>query len=173
MNPQRGRRLTDLGAAIGIGLIAAVLGARTGLPGAPIVLPIIVVGVWHLTLGNPSARLPSWLQVVAFGLLGTTIGLSLDRNSLETLRAGWPLLLVMALAVYVAAALVMVVIARVANIDITTALLAGSPGGFTAISAVSLSAGANVAQVVAVQTLRVMIIYASLPGLIAFLKHFR
>ena len=136
-------------------------------------LPIVTVAAWHLFVARDAAAVPSWLQLIAFGLLGTTIGLSMDRASLATLRTDWPVLLLMAVSVYVGAALLMILIAHFSRIDITTAMLAGSPGGLVGVSAVSLSAGANVAQVVAVQTLRILIIFASLPFLIAVLKHLR
>ncbi len=136
-------------------------------------MPIVAVAAWNLFLTKNAVAVPSWLQLIAFGLIGTTIGLSMDRTSLETLRTDWPVLLLMAVSVYLGAALLMILMSYFFHIDITTAMLAGSPGGFVGVSAVSLSAGANVAQVVAVQTLRVLIILASLPFLIAALKHFR
>jgi uncharacterized membrane protein AbrB (regulator of aidB expression) len=78
--------MRDLGVALGIGLVAAGLGARTGLPGASIVLPILAVAGWNLFHSRQAVSLPSGLQLVTFGLLGTTIGLTVDRGSLETLR---------------------------------------------------------------------------------------
>ena len=165
--------MKDLGIALAIGLVAAAVGTRSGLSGAGIVLPIVAVAVWNLLLSKQVVLAPGWLQLVAFGLLGTMIGLSMDRASISTLRAEWPILLLMAVSVYVAAALLMILISHFTRIDITTAMLAGSPGGLVGVSAVSLSAGANVAQVVAVQTLRVLVIFASLPFLITILRHVR
>jgi membrane AbrB-like protein len=165
--------LKDISIALGIGLVAAGIGARSGLPGGAIVLPIIAVAGWNFLFAKHSVAVPSWLQLMAFGLLGTTIGLSMDRGSLATLRAEWPVLLLIAISVYVSALLLMIAIAHFFRIDITTAMLAGSPGGLVGVSAVSLSAGANVAQVVAAQTMRILIIFASLPFLIGVLRHFR
>jgi membrane AbrB-like protein len=163
--------MTNLLIAIGIGLVAAGIGTKIGLPGAAVVLPILVVTSWNIFFSKQSSPAPPSLQLVAFGLLGTGIGLSIDKSSLESLRTQWPILVFMAISVYVTASIVMIVIARFAHVDLTTAMLAGSPGGLTGVAAVSYSAGANVAQVVAVQTLRLLIVYASLPFLVAALKH--
>ncbi len=155
---------------IAIGLVSAAIGFRTGLPGATLILPIFTVAAWTVISGQPAKPAPPWLQLVAFGVLGAMIGMSIDRDSLGALRANWPILLAMAVAVYAGATLIALVLARFSHVDIATALLAGSPGGLTGVSAVSLSAGANVAQVAAVQTLRVLLIYASLPFLLTLLK---
>jgi uncharacterized protein len=163
----------DLSIALGLGFLAAGIGARSGLPGAAVVLPIITVAAWNLLFVRQLLPPPSWLQLAAFGFLGTSIGLSVSRSSLQALQANWPVLLLMAVSVYVTASLVMILIAHFSRIDIATAVLAGSPGGLVGISAVSLSAGANVAVVVATQTLRILIIFLSLPFLLALLRRFR
>ncbi|MBJ7595921.1 MAG: AbrB family transcriptional regulator [Candidatus Dormibacteraeota bacterium] len=157
----------NLGVAIVIGLAAAALGQRTRVPGGAIVAPILAVAAWRLTVNQRVDVFPGWLQLLVYALLGTGIGLSIDRSSLLALRVDWPVLLLMAASVYVVAVACVLLIARVFQIDAASALLAGSPGGFTGIAGLSLSSGANVAQVVAVHTTRLLLIYATLPFILA------
>ncbi len=149
--------------AIIIGLVASYAGSRSQIPGGAIVVPILAVIAWQLVGGRGGVRYPGWLQVVTFGLLAASVGMSIDRSSLGELRSQWPVLLLMAVSVYAAATLCMVLIARLAHIDLATALLAGTPGGYAGVTGISVGAGVDLLQVITVQTLRLLIIYASLP----------
>jgi uncharacterized protein len=156
-----------------VALAAAFVGWRVPLPGAAVVLPILAVVVLRSLRPSEIVPAPAWLQIVAFGLVGTIIGLGIDRASLLQARADWPVLALMACSVYIAASLASVVIGRLAGIDPVTALLAGSPGGLTGVAALGVSSGATLSQIVAVQTMRLFLVYVSLPPLIAVVRHFR
>ena len=156
--------------AIAVGLAAAYVGSRSPLPAGGIVFPILAVAGLQLLTGRSAERFPGWGQLIVYGLLGTLVGLSIDRPALSGLREHWPILLLMAVSVYVVAIASVLVIARLAHFDLATALLAGLPGGAATVIGASSTTGVNSAQVVTVQTLRLLLIYGSLPLLLLALR---
>ena len=152
--------------AVVVGLTAAVIGSWIRLPAGGIILPIVAVAALQLATGRSAGRVPGWAQLTVFALLGTTVGLSVDRAALTGLRDHWQILVLMAVSVYVVGVASVLIIARIAHFSLATALLAGLPGGAATVIGVSTTAGVNAAQVVAVQTLRLLLIYGSLPILL-------
>jgi membrane AbrB-like protein len=153
---------------LALALAGSYAGYRTNLPGGPIVGALVPVVLFQLLTPNPAPdRFPGWMTVGLFALLGAQIGLSVTRSSLAPLKDQWWLILILAVGVYVAAFVIVVVIARLARIDVASALLAGSPGGFAGIAGISLTANVNVGQVIAVHTVRLLIIYLTLPFILA------
>jgi membrane AbrB-like protein len=153
---------------IALALAGSYAGFRTNLPGGPIVGAMAPVVAFQLLSPRPATEgFPGWLTVGLFALLGAQIGLSVTRSSLAPLKDQWWLIVILAAGVYVAAFLIVVVIARLARIDVASALLAGSPGGFAGIAGISLTAKVNVGQVIAVHTVRLLLIYLTLPFILA------
>jgi membrane AbrB-like protein len=152
--------------AIACGLAAAAIGARLAIPGATILFPVFVVAGLRLTGAFALPQFPPALQVIVFGFLGTSVGLSIDRAALLGLSKNWPILVGMAVAVYVASLGCVLILAHFGRIDSITALLSGSPGGFVTIAGVGANSGADMTMVLSVQTLRLVLIYLTLPILL-------
>jgi membrane AbrB-like protein len=156
--------------AVAVGLLGALVGSRSGLPGGTIFGAIFATAAFKLLYPGGVSRLPDSLEWTIFAVLGIQVGLTMDRGTLAELKEQWALLGLLAVSVYAAAMLAVWVIARVAKVDVPSALLAGSPGGFSGITGVALEAGANTAQVVAVHTIRLVLVYASLPFILSVVR---
>jgi uncharacterized protein len=161
-----GRNYPMLILAIACGLAAAALGARLAIPGGTILFPVFVVAGLRLSGALPLPQFPPALQVIVFGFLGTSIGLSIDRAALLGLSKNWFVLVAMAVAVYLASLGCALILAHFGRIDSITALLSGSPGGFVTIAGVGATSGADMSVVLSVQTLRLLLIYITLPFLL-------
>src|ERR1700681_5038086 len=148
-----------------IGTAGGALFLLLNLPGGLISGAMIAVGVAAIA-GRPLSVPPILTQTVLL-LLGISLGSLVSRQLLQHVGA-YPLTIgLLALATFCSTFGSSFYLQRVHGWDQTSALLAGSPGALSQITVLAAEKGADVAAIAVVQTMRVIILTAALPLLLA------
>jgi uncharacterized protein len=164
--PSRTRILNIL-ETLAIGTAGGVLFVWAHLPGGLISGAMIAVGIAAIA-GRPLAVPPVLTQTVLV-LLGISLGSLMSRQLLQHVSA-YPLTIaLLALATFCSTFGSSLYLQRVHGWDRTSAFLAGSPGALSQIILLALEKGANVPAIAVVQTMRVIILTAALPLLLALI----
>src|SRR5256885_3286998 len=148
-----------------IGAAGGLLFLWLNLPGGLISGAMATVGIAALA-GRPVTMPPILTQSVLV-LLGITLGSLVSRQLIQHMSA-YPLTIgLLALATFCSTFGSSLYLQRVHGWDQTSALLAGSPGALSQIVILAAEKGADVAGIAMVQTMRVIILTAALPLLLA------
>src|SRR6266480_1969009 len=135
------------------------------LPGGLISGAMIAVGIAAIA-GRPLSVPPILTQTVLV-LLGISLGSLVSRQLLQHISA-YPLTVgLLALATFCSTFGSSLYLQRVHGWDQTSAFLAGSPGALSQITILAAEKGADVAGIAVVQTMRVIILTAALPLVLA------
>lgn len=155
--------------AVGAGLAGALLGARLRLPAPALFGPLILTAVLSVAGLTGDAHVPPLVREVGFSLIGIHIGLGFER---ETIRQ------IARLALPVAASIVGLLVAcfglgwvlkLTAHASLLDGYLATTPGGFPAVLPIAYGSGADVAFVLAVQSLRLLAMVLAAPLVVRWL----
>jgi membrane AbrB-like protein len=160
-------RATVLGVieTLAIGTAGGALFLWTDLPGGLISGAMIAVGVAAI-LGRPLILPPVLTQAVLV-LLGISLGSLVSQQLLHNMGA-YPLTIaLLALATFCSTFGSSFYLQRFHRWDQTSAFLAGSPGALSQITMLAAEKGADVPAIAVVQTMRVIILTAALPMLLA------
>src|SRR6266699_4063963 len=150
---------------LAIGAAGGLLFLWANLPGGLISGAMIAVGIAALA-GRPLAVPPILTQTVLV-LLGISLGTLVSRPLLQHISA-YPLTIgLLALATFCSTFGSSIYLQRVHGWDQTSAFLAGSPGALSQITMLAIEKGADVPAIAVVQTMRVIILTAALPLLLA------
>src|SRR6202795_2096482 len=150
---------------LAIGTAGGVLFLLLHLPGGLISGAMIAVGIAAIA-GRPLSMPPILTQTVLV-LLGISLGSLVSRQLLQHVGA-YPLTIaLLALATFCSTFGSSVYLQRVHGWDQTSAFLAGSPGALSQITMLAAERGADVPAIAVVQTVRVIILTAALPLLLA------
>src|ERR1700681_2692807 len=148
-----------------IGAAGGALFLLLNLPGGLISGAMIAVGGAAIA-GRPLAVPPILTQTVLV-LLGIALGSLVSRQLLQHVGA-YPLTIaLLALATFCSTFGSSVYLQRVHGWDQTSAFLAGSPGALSQIIVLAAEKGADVPAIAVVQSMRVIILTAALPLLLA------
>jgi membrane AbrB-like protein len=150
---------------LAIGTIGGVLFLVAGIPGGLISGAMVAVGIAAIA-GRPLAMPPILTQSVLV-LLGNSLGSLVSRQLLQHMGA-YPLTIaLLALATFCSTFGSSLYLQRVHGWDQTSAFLAGSPGALSQIIILAAEKGADVPAIAVVQTMRVIILTAALPLVLA------
>src|ERR1700726_70528 len=150
---------------LAIGTAGGALFLLLHLPGGLISGAMIAVGSAAIA-GRPLSLPPILTQTVLV-LLGISLGSLVSRQLLQHVGA-YPLTIaLLALATFCATFGSSLYLQRVHGWDQTSAFLAGSPGALSQITMLAIEKGADVSAIAVVQTMRVIILTAALPMLLA------
>src|SRR5258705_5104797 len=150
---------------IAIGSAGGSLFLWANLPGGLISGAMITVGIAALA-GRQLAMPPILTQTVLL-LLGISLGSLMSRQLIQHMSA-YPLTIgLLALATFCSTFGSSFYLQRVHGWDQTSAFLAGSPGALSQITILPAEKGPAVAAIAVVQTMRVIILTAALPLLLA------
>jgi membrane AbrB-like protein len=162
--PSRTKTLNVLETLV-IGTAGGALFLWANLPGGLISGAMIAVGIAAIA-GRPLAMPPILTQTVLV-LLGISLGSLVSRQLLQHIGA-YPLTIaLLALATFCSTFGSSVYLQRIHGWDQTSAFLAGSPGALSQITMLAAEKGADVPAIAVVQTMRVIILTAALPMLLA------
>jgi uncharacterized protein len=162
--PSRAKTLRVLETVV-IGAAGGMLFLWANLPGGLISGAMIAVGVAAIA-GRPLVMSPILTQTVLV-LLGISLGSLASRELLQHVSA-YPLSIgLLALATFCSTLGSSLYLQRVHGWDRTSAFLAGSPGALSQITILAAERGADVPAIAVVQTVRVIILTAALPLLLA------
>ena len=162
--PSRAKTLNVLETLV-IGSAGGALFLWANLPGGLISGAMISVGIAAIA-GRPLIMPPILTQTVLV-LLGISLGSMVSRQLVQHMGA-YPLSIgLLALATFCSTFGSSVYLQRVHGWDRTSAFLAGSPGALSQITMLALERGADVSAIAVVQTMRVIVLTAALPLLLA------
>src|SRR6202051_3252442 len=162
--PSRTKALNVLETLV-IGSFGGALFLLLHLPGGLITGAMIAVGIAAIA-GRPLV-MPAIMTQTVLVLLGISLGSLMSRQLLQHLGA-YPLTIaLLALATFCSTFGSSLYLQRVHGWDQTSAFLAGSPGALSQITILAAEKGADVAAIAVVQTMRVIILTAGLPMLLA------
>src|SRR5438477_9291950 len=148
-----------------IGAAGGLLFIWAGLPGGLISGAMIAVGA--AALAGRQLALPPVLTQSVLVLLGISLGALVSRQLILHM-SDYPLTIgLLALATFFSTFSSSLYLQRVHGWDPTSALLAGSPGALSQITILAAEKGADVAGIAVVQTVRVIILTAALPLILA------
>src|ERR1700720_3984880 len=151
--------------ALSIGTVGGVLFLVAGLPGG-LITGAMLAGGSAAMLGRKLA-VPAHLTQAVLVLLGISLGSLMSRQLLEHIGA-YPLTIgFLALATFCSTFGSSLYLQRFHGWDQTSAFLAASPGALSQIALLAAEKGADVPAIAVVQTMRVIILTAALPLLLA------
>jgi uncharacterized protein len=148
-----------------IGGAGGVLFSWAHLPGGLISGAMIAVGAAAIA-GRPLTVPPVLTQTVLV-LLGISLGSLMSQQLLQHMGAYPFTILLLALATFCSTFGSSIYLQRVHGWEKTSALLAGSPGALSQIIMLAIEKDADVSAIAVVQTMRVIILTAALPILLA------
>src|SRR6266436_6033598 len=150
---------------LAIGTSGGALFLLLNLPGGLISGAMIAVGIAAIA-GRPLTVPPILTQTVLV-LLGISLGSLVSQQLIHNMGA-YPLTIaLLALATFCSTFGSSLYLQRFHGWDQTSALLAGSPGALSQITILAAEKGADVAAIAVVQTMRVIILTAALPLVLA------
>src|ERR1700676_3218929 len=162
--PSRTKTLNVL-ETLALGSVGGVLFLWANLPGGLISGAMFWFGI--AAIAGRRMSLPPFLTQAVLVLLGISLGSMVSRQLLQHMSA-YPLTIgLLALATFCSTFGSSLYLQRVHGWDQTSAFLAGSPGALSQIIILAAEKGADVPAIAVVQTVRVIILTAALPLLLA------
>ena len=149
-------------AAAALAAAGAALATLARAPAASLVGPLILSAV-AATTGIVPLAVPGLVADAAFVVVGASVGLRFDRESLRHAGRLAPYMAAAVLVLTVICAALGVVLLAALDTDSLTAYLATTPGGISSVLAAAFDSGADLTVVVAVQTLRLMVLALAAP----------
>lgn len=147
-----------LGATVAVAAAGGLIGAWIGVPGGILFVPMALGTLVHVA-GLVNFQLPEWLLVIAYAMIGWTIGLGFTREIVVYAAKALP---------QIAAAIVVLImfcfglallLSRILGIDMLTAYLATSPGGMDSVAIIaSASRDVDLPFVMALQAVRFVLV---------------
>ncbi len=158
-------RLLNVAETLAAGAAGGVLFVWAHLPGGLISGAMIAVAMAAFA-GRPMGLPPALTQTILV-MLGISLGSVASRELLQHIGAYPVTISLLALSTFCATLGNSIYLQRFHGWDRTSALLAGSPGALSQIVMLAAEQGANVPAIAVVQTMRVIILTAGLPLLLA------
>lgn len=158
------RPLRDIGAALGVGTLGALLFGVVGFPAAALTgsaVAVTLAGIMGL-----GCTLPLWLRNGAFVVLGINIGTGVTPQMLQT-AATWPLsIAILSLSLIVGLAIAQAGLVRWMGFSRRDAALAAAPGHLSFVLSLSVDQGADTSRIAVVQSIRVLFLTLCVPVLV-------
>ena len=132
-----------------------------GVPAGALLGAMVVTAVMRLR-GVALPDFPSWLPMVAFIILGYTIGSQVTPETIETIRRSILPIGIVVVGIIVAG-FGLAFVLRAVGVDSATSILASSPGAFSQMAALSVQVGADAPLVATVHLLRVVVVILITP----------
>lgn len=153
----------DWAATVALAAVGAVLGRGLRIPAGALLGPMLLAAAVSLAAPAGWLVVPELGQDAAFVLIGLQVGLGFTMATVrQTGRLVLPVLASI-LMLMVACVGLAVVLDLMTSVSFRDAYLATTPGGLYAVLAAALGAGANTTFIVAVQSLRVVVMVLLAP----------
>jgi membrane AbrB-like protein len=158
-----------LSATTMVATVGAWLGVRLRIPAGALLIPMVAAALLQ-GAGLLTTTLPKPLLLVGYGVIGLSIGLRFSRDLLHRMVRALPEMLASALTLIALCAASAWVLVALLHIDALTAYLATTPGGLDSIAIIALDSQADVPFVLALQTLRLLVVVLTGPLLAKLLS---
>ncbi|WP_226625066.1 AbrB family transcriptional regulator [Alloyangia pacifica] len=160
--PDRGLLDALILIVLGIGLTRL-----TRMAAGTFLIPLLL-GALANGLGWLTPVTPAWMMALAYAVIGWTIGLRFSRDILRHTARALPRLILSVLLLMGLCGLMAVALVVFAEVDPLTAYLATSPGGADSVAVIAAASNVDMAFVMAMQTLRFIIVLATGPMIARF-----
>jgi membrane AbrB-like protein len=147
----QGMNLLNLSLSLLVIVVGVTLSGR--IPAGALLVPLLLGGALQLS-GLLQITMPTWLLAIAYGAIGSYIGLRFDRATIHYVWRRLPAMIVGALLLILLCAISAWFIARMMGKDFLSVYLATSPGGLDAMAIIAIDTHSDVGFVLAMQTLR-------------------
>ncbi len=144
-------------AAAAVAVVGVAVAALARLPAASLVGPLALAALVTAT-GLLDVGVPGAIADAAFVGIGASVGLLYDRASLRRAGRLLPAIVGAVLGLTSASAVPAAMLALGTGTDALTAYLATTPGGISSVFAAAFDSGADLTLVIAVQTLRLLVL---------------
>jgi uncharacterized protein len=144
-------------AAAAVAVVGVAVAALARLPAASLVGPLALAALVTAT-GLLEVGVPGAIADAAFVGIGASVGLLYDRASLRRAGRLLPAIVGAVLALTAACAVPAAMLVLGTGTDALTAYLATTPGGISSVLAAAFDSGADLTLVIAVQTLRLLVL---------------
>ncbi len=161
--------MTHIVILLAIGTSCGLAAKRLKLPGGSLLGAILGTGAYSLL--TKSHALPEHFRSAALVLLGISLGAAFSRDALWNARRKLPIVLLV-IGIFVATCFALgFVLHRFApeEVQSVSTVLGCLPGGASCTMALASDFGADINVVAALHLLRQIIVYATLPLILAFL----
>ena len=158
-------KLLNIAETLAIGAGGGLLFLWAHLPGGLISGAMVAVAI--AAFAHRPVGLPPWLAQSILVMLGISLGSVVSRALVQHMSAYPVTIALLAASTFCATFGSSLYLQRMHGWDRTSALLAGSPGALSQIIMLATERNANVPAIAVVQTVRVIILTAGLPLLIA------
>jgi uncharacterized protein len=144
---------------IALVVIGGYLGARSPIAGGVMIVPMILGMALHLS-GLVPVELPQWLLAASYAFIGWNVGLRFTRPALVYALRTLPQTLLCIIVMVALCGGLALVLVKVLGVDPLSAYLATSPGGADSVAIIATSARVDVPFVMALQTVRILVLVA-------------
>jgi uncharacterized protein len=159
----------DFIATLTIAAVGGAIAVGLRIPAGTMLVPMIIGAVVE-GFGLVTITLPPWLLAISYAFLGWSVGLGFTREILLHASRALPQVLLAVLSMIGACGVFALVLVYAAGIDPMTAYLATSPGGMDSVAIIGASSKADLSFVMALQTLRLVIVLIAGPALARFIS---
>ncbi|MFA5955217.1 AbrB family transcriptional regulator [Hyphomicrobium sp.] len=153
-----------------LALFGGIVGFVLRFPVAALLVPMFIGATLH-GAGLMQIELPHWLLALSYALLGWMIGLNFTREILVHAMRTLPQVLLSIAALIAFCGGLAFILVEALGIDPLTAYLATSPGGADSVAVIAASAKVDLSFVMALQTLRFLIVLAIGPAISRFVAN--
>ncbi|MPZ80064.1 MAG: AbrB family transcriptional regulator [Actinophytocola sp.] len=158
---------------LGASVVGLVFGWLSRIPAGSLLGPLLVAAAVALALPEVAHPPPTFVQDVAFAVIGLQVGLRFNRKHLLLVaRALWAITLMIA-ALLVSCGALGAGMAAWTGRPLLDCYLATTPGGLYAVLAAAIETGADVPFVGSVQVFRLIAVLVAAPLLAAYLNRAR
>lgn len=155
-----------------LGVIGAGVWLFDGrLPAGALLGPVVIGSVLHLT-GVIDILLPRPLLELAYGIIGTYVGLRFDRETVRSIARSLGKMIFASLMLIALCALSAWLITLLIHTEFMPAYLGTSPGGLDSMTIIAIDTHADVGLVVALQTMRLFAVVLVGPGMARLVARF-
>ena len=156
-----------LGETVALGVVGGILGLLSRIPAGALLVPMFAGAILH-GAGWIEIELPYWLLAASYTFLGWSIGMGFTREILLHALRVLPQIVLSILVLMLLCGGLALVLVKAVGIDPLTAYLATSPGGMDSAAIIAASSKVDVPFVIALQTVRFMIVLLIGPSLSRF-----
>ncbi|WP_078277698.1 AbrB family transcriptional regulator [Mycobacteroides franklinii] len=168
-NPNR-MSFSDFALAAAVASCGYALGRAVRLPSAALLGPMILGLTLEIAGVIPELRLPGYVAVLAFGVIGWQAGLRFTVNTVKKIAAMLPTATALVAVLVVVSGVIGWLLARLDGWTVLDGYLAMSPGGIYAATETSANYSGDVAVVAVAQVTRIFLITLLTPLIAALLS---
>jgi hypothetical protein len=158
----------SLAATLALAMLGPLVARVLRIPAGAFLVPLIG-GIVLTHLGWLTIELPPWLLAICYALVGWNVGLRFSRPLLVHAALALPRMLACTVTLIVLCGGIAALLVVFAGIDPMTAYLATSPGGSDSIAIIAASSNVDVSFVMAMQTVRMLVVMFVAPVLTKFI----